>query len=159
MYVNPPRVAYRAALPPPAAMTAYPSPPVALLSAADPTGTALVASAGTQPPPGALNPSSMQAALTVSPPRLNWPVGLRVLAAAEADPWRQLIEGSLPVLTQQKAIAGTIDASLAAEVERALTGLRKLVAQDKQEARQPLAVSEEAEQFLAKLHTALRKLE
>lgn len=90
---------------------------------------------------------------------LEWPVGLRVVAPEPTEPLRQQIESSLTVLRQQKAAGGTLDAHLAAAAMQALDRLWELVLRDKQEARLPLAVSEEAERFVAKLRGALRKLQ
>jgi plastocyanin len=91
--------------------------------------------------------------------RLRWPLGLRVLAAPQADELRD----QLDALFQESAIqaaSGPVNATLAQETQRAVKRFRGLVLKDKAERfGLALAVYDESERFLTRLERAEQVLQ
>jgi plastocyanin len=91
--------------------------------------------------------------------RLRWPIGLRVLAAREADELRDQIDALFQESALQAA-SGPVNAMLAQETQRAVKRFRGLVLKDKAERfGLALAVYDESERFLAKLERAEQVLQ
>jgi hypothetical protein len=88
---------------------------------------------------------------------VRWPLGLRLLASDDGGDLRDQVEALMLILADQRS-QDAADPDLLREAHRAVDKLQRLVGQDKEQARVPLAVCEEAESFLDRLRKALRLL-
>jgi plastocyanin len=89
---------------------------------------------------------------------LDWPLGLRILAASETDALRAQIDALFQVAALQAAF-GQVNPDLLQEASHAVNRLRFLLLKDKEDRfGMPLAVYEESERFLNKLKKAPRTL-
>jgi len=89
--------------------------------------------------------------------RLQWPVGLRVLApSATTDPLRQRIDSLVATLLEQKLQYGRVDASLVEETNRAIDSLRQQLAGHSTDL--SFTSYQDSRAFLARLQDALKKM-
>jgi hypothetical protein len=119
-----------------------------------------MASIATLPPYSGSGASSQatHGGVVVDGVRMEWPVGLRVLAPTEVGGLRQQVEQLFEAISIQRASGAGMNESLTAAVQHALDRLQRLVNQDKNKAGLPLAVNQEAERFVAKLRQTLAKM-
>ena len=90
--------------------------------------------------------------------RMEWPVGLRVLAPTEVGGLRQQVEQLFEAISIQRTSGTGVNPSLSAIAQHALDRLQGLVNQDKDKAGLPLAVNQEAERFVGKLRQTLARM-
>lgn len=99
-----------------------------------------------------------QGGIVVDGVRMEWPVGLRVLAPTEVGGLRQQVEQLFEAISVQRTSGVGINDALTATAQHALDRLQRLVNQDKEKAGLPLAVNQEAERFVAKLRQVLTRM-
>ena len=91
--------------------------------------------------------------------RLRWPLGLRILAAAETDELREQIDALFQEAAGQTA-GGSVSSALFQEIQKAVRKFRTLLLKDKAERLgMPLAVYSESEHFLNRLERAAQSLQ